>query len=534
MVRVAFVFDAVLTDLHVEEKGDLACAAPVIGSNTTTVNCSAVSFAPVNFNSDISFDASVPQGERLVMVAASITSAAQDTYPTDNTSSAVTAIITNADLSVQIVRGDNTATDEVYDITVRNAGPDPVSNIALRTISNLLNDWTMPPPLRFSIIDDRWRCFSGIESPFGRAWTCSLFSALESGDSSTFTVTVPLSMHKAGYSVESSLQTRFDPVLRNNSTRMRLGMPPLPAMRQGSGAGHASGADASPPATGRRGNGPIPRSADHVPSRARIGATQGVSDMEIILGSVDSGNVLAGRTFHGFVTLANLGPDPAQFPAVAIASDAVLPDLHVEPPFGWTCGSPVIANGMTSMACNAQSMQPSNGNYLYFDFDAIAPPDRSGQVVNFAGVVTSQSQDPVSNNNSDDMHVVVFRNADVQASAQGPLRTHAAASYIARVTNAGPSSAQMASARIRVELPPDVVTLTAPTGWSCDLTVGADSVRSCHATGELPSNSTHDIVVTIRNPYNKAGYKLQFWVESSADFVPANNTASTRLGMPRP
>ena len=229
-VGLGFAFDAELPDLtfKADWSPGWTCNEPEVVNGTTTLSCSKTSLDHLD-GGDIFFTAPQPSnmGQDHVSLAASIQSHSADPLPADNTSSAITALVSEADLAVSIARDQNIGADAVYAITVTNDGPDPVSSVVLNTGVRFLASSSSPA---FSVVsqDARWECSSMLNgTEWG--WMCSLDGLLPMGDSSSFRLTIPLNLMQSRRYIESTLGTRFDPVLRDNTARMRLVTPtPLP------------------------------------------------------------------------------------------------------------------------------------------------------------------------------------------------------------------------------------------------------------------------------------------------------------------
>lgn len=139
------------------------------------------------------------------------------------------------------------------------------------------------------------------------------------------------------------------------------------------------------------------RLSDHDPALllVRLGAVS-FADLEVMAEAIQTSAVI-GEAMEFAVTVANLGPDAAQFPGVGFSLDAELDDLAVSAPAGWTCEAPEISGGTTSLACTADAL--ANGADAVFGLSASAPESALDSSVTLVAAATSQTSDPEDANN---------------------------------------------------------------------------------------------------------------------------------------
>jgi predicted extracellular nuclease len=208
------------------------------------------------------------------------------------------------------------------------------------------------------------------------------------------------------------------------------------------------------------------RLSDHDPAIAYIATA--VADLSVVV-EADPTQVDIGDTMSFAATVANAGPDDAEFPGVGFAFDAELPDLAVGTPAGWICDTPTIGSGETSIACNADGL--ANTATSDFTVTATAPANESGQTIALTAAVTSQTQDLNPVNDSDSASVAVQAQADLAIVVAGPATfvRGDVAEFTATVTNLGPSAAPTMTIGLRANAPSASVDAVEPEGWTCSV-----------------------------------------------------------------
>lgn len=139
------------------------------------------------------------------------------------------------------------------------------------------------------------------------------------------------------------------------------------------------------------------RLADHDPKLLllRIAAVS-FADVSIEVEAIEA-EVVAGNAMEFAAVVANAGPDDAGFPGVGFVLDAELADLQVSAPTGWTCDTPDIAGGNSTVACSAGSLDVDAE--AVFALAATAPEGLIGETVTLTAAATSQTEDPDEANN---------------------------------------------------------------------------------------------------------------------------------------
>ena len=118
----------------------------------------------------------------------------------------------------------------------------------------------------------------------------------------------------------------------------------------------------------------------------------------VVTAEADATETAVGRTMAFAATLANAGPDAAQFAGIGFAVDAGLADLEIDAPAGWSCDAPEQGATGTTLACTIDSL--GAGADAVFGLAATAPADALGRELTLAVAATSQTADPEEENNS--------------------------------------------------------------------------------------------------------------------------------------
>lgn len=246
-------------------------------------------------------------------------------------------------------------------------------------------------------------------------------------------------------------------------------------------------------------------------------------------GSVDPGDVMLFEA-----ALANGGPDAAGFPGIGFAFDAELADLDVGAPAGWSCDTPDVGGGVTSIACNADAL--AAGDIADFVASATAPGSSEGDVITMTAAATSTAQDPNLADNSDAVSVSVGAIADLAVAIAGPpvYVRGTVATYAIEVGNGGPATAPQATLAIHINAPAHSVALTAPSGWTCVAQPSATYAANCTRSGAAPvGNAAFDMAVTIGRKLFPPRLRIRATAASSADDPDPSDNAATltaRLG----
>jgi uncharacterized repeat protein (TIGR01451 family) len=192
-----------------------------------TVTCSIASFtngAAASFSVTVTFSAGLANGSGVTNTA-NITSATSDPNPTNNSSSALTTVGANADLSVTKSGPTFTAstTNAIYTVTATNSGPSNASNVTLTE--------TVPANMTFVSVNQT----SGpVFNCTGTGPIVCTIATLNAGTSATFQFTFFVTNAPQGTQTSNTAtisSTTLDPTPVNNASTVNttIGLP-VPAM----------------------------------------------------------------------------------------------------------------------------------------------------------------------------------------------------------------------------------------------------------------------------------------------------------------
>ncbi len=136
------------------------------------------------------------------------------------------------------------------------------------------------------------------------------------------------------------------------------------------------------------------------------------ADLGVTAEAVEA-EVIAGNALAFAATVHNAGPDAAQFPGFGAVLDAELGDLVVSAADGWTCDTPTVADGTTTVACSSSAL--ASGADAVFALSATAPGTATGSSITLTAAADSQTQDPDASDNNASASVSVVEDPDAAA-----------------------------------------------------------------------------------------------------------------------
>ena len=245
------------------------------------------------------------------------------------------------------------------------------------------------------------------------------------------------------------------------------------------------------PETARNDPGSPLRLSDHDPSvlLLRLAPLQ-FADMAPVVAATQSA-VPVGGVMNWQVTATNHGPDAATFPGLGLAADAVLGDLSIVAPAGWTCDVPGVADGQTTAACTADTL--ASGSHAAFNVTATAPMAASGTAVIMSAAATSQTTDPDAGNDSASAVIAVDAQADlvVTMTAAERIARGAWGNHAIQLRNDGP----VAVGDVVVRLAAGVRESLVQVDDNLDCTIGSAKPfrATCVLVGTLEAGQTRDL-----------------------------------------
>ncbi|MFC3551420.1 lamin tail domain-containing protein [Lysobacter cavernae] len=216
-------------------------------------------------------------------------------------------------------------------------------------------------------------------------------------------------------------------------------------------------------------------------------------------------------------TLANHGPEAADFPGIGFVLDGALPTMAVVAPAGWNCDAPQVDAGKTSVACTASTL--ADGAAATFVVTATATEAQVGATVALAVAADAQSFDPVASNDQASTSAEVFAVADLAVSLLGPgkhLRSGTVGSYLVTLGNAGADIAPQTRLTLSGDAPAANVAIDAPQGWTCDVTAAGAGFEASCSGATLAANTIRPFALAIVAPPREGDERLTVTAQVSA------------------
>ena len=200
-----------------------------------------------------------------------------------------------------------------------------------------------------------------------------------------------------------------------------------------------------------------------------------------------------GANFSYTVTVSNAGPQPA---ANAVWND-VLPAsvrfVSMANVAGWTCTTPA-AGSTGTISCSNPSQ--AVGSAVFTVFANIAANTAAAAIANTATVTTSSiDSNPANNSATVNQNILVSADLSITLSGTDPVTAGTNLTYVATLTNGGPSDAQDANISLPLPSGTSFVSATASNGGVC---AGTTTVVCTWAGATAPGlNRTATIVALV-------------------------------------
>jgi uncharacterized repeat protein (TIGR01451 family) len=359
------------------------CSNPGVGANGT-VACTIAAFgngASAQFTITVQPLPSIQNGTVLSNTATT-NSAGADTNPNNNSSTVLTTVSAQADVSI-VKNGPasaTTGTDITYTITAANGGPSDASNAS----------WSDTLPANTTFVSFVQNTGPAFTCTTGATVSCSI-ATLTSGSSATFTLVVHLAPSAANASTVSNTanitSTTPDNAPGNNTSTVNT----------------------------------------TVTANADLGITKS-----------GPANVSAGNDISYSISLVNNGPSDA---ANVTWSDT-LPANTTFVSFAQNTGPVFACTTGPTISCSIAAL--ATGASATFTLVAhLSPAAANASTISNTATVTSTTTDNTAGNNSSTAQTVVAASADLAVTKSGPTSTpsNTQITYAVGVSNVGPSDA---------------------------------------------------------------------------------------------
>jgi uncharacterized repeat protein (TIGR01451 family) len=231
--------------------------------------------------------------------------------------------------------------------------------------------------------------------------------------------------------------------------------------------------------------------------------------------------VIAGTQLTYAVTVSNAGPSDAQGVSFSLPLDAGTSFASVAASAGSACNaaSPVTCTwaGATAPGVNRTATVVVN----------VAANVANGSLLTVAGTVTSATTDPALGNNTGEATTTVNASADLTIAltdSPDPVIAGTNLTYVATLTNAGPSDAQGASITLPLPAGTSPFSAGASAGGTC--TSGNPSVCTWAGATAPGATRTATIVVTVNSGQTANLSATATAASTTTDPTPGNNTAT--------
>lgn len=361
-----------------------------------------------------------------------------------------------------------------YNITVTNAGTDPVANVTL----------TSAIPANTT--------FDQVTAPGG--WTCPP----PASGASTFTCTAT---SFAVGSATFNVRLNVDPATAPGTT--------LPLS--------ATISSAVPEAN----------TANNT-SSATVNVTTS-ANLEVVSLTAPA-SVNAGENIEVVATVRNNGPSFAANASVSLPLDTDTTFVALTSPTDWNCTSPNVGETGT-VTCTITTFTLTS---VEFRLTVRVKPDvASGATVDSVATATSATTDPNGANNTRQATTNVTTRADLALTASDepdPVSAGAPLIYTIVATNNGPSNASVVTLTTSIPVNTTFVALTAPDGWTCTTPgVGDIGAVTCTTPNFGLGNATFTLRVRVKQgtPVGATISLNAGIVSATSDPNNSNNTASS-------
>lgn len=452
------------TFVSIAAPGGWSCNVPAVGASADNLSCSAPELDTGGVAEFTLVVRVSPSATGTITETVRASSSTSDRNFVNDASSATVRVVPSADLSVSISGPASAPANTLvaYDIVVRNSGPNVAHSV--RLISPIPEQTT----------------YSRTAGP----WTCTFYSLRTPQD-----VDCNGSVG-AGQAVTIRLELWIAPSATGTITSQARVI------------------------------------YDNDPSSANNDATLGlpVSHPRADLGVAVRGpaSIAPGASHFYPIDITSGGPDTAYYASVRIELTGPATLTGVTRSSG-SAGCAI--QGRNDWICGFGHLEPGAAATLFAAFTV--DPAAAGSIT-VAATGSSNSTDPDAANNRDTLETTIAGEADVSVSLSGPAKAapDTDITYVATVTNLGPSAAETVSAYFE-DYPGTFVSIAGPTGWECaDTAIGGTSPVGCNLA-RLEAGAEAEITLVVHvDPGQSDPFSNFVTASSLRDPNPANDDAS--------
>lgn len=240
-------------------------------------------------------------------------------------------------------------------------------------------------------------------------------------------------------------------------------------------------------------------------------------------------SVTAGNNLTYTITVTNLSANAAATVAMTDNTPAGTTFVSVTTPAGWSCATQPAPGGTGPVTCTIASLAGA-GSAVFTMVVNVPAATASGATISNTATVSTTTTDSDPANNTDTEDTAVQTAADLSLTitdSPDPVTAGTNITYVATVTNAGPSDAQAVIVSIPFPNNTTFVSGTVAGGGTC--TTGANI--SCTFTGPVvpgaPRAATITVAVAGNTPAGTVVTANPTVASTTTDPTPGNNSAST-------
>ncbi|MBK9654839.1 MAG: IPTL-CTERM sorting domain-containing protein [Rhodanobacteraceae bacterium] len=241
--------------------------------------------------------------------------------------------------------------------------------------------------------------------------------------------------------------------------------------------------------------------------------------------------VAGGSNFSYTVTVTNAGPQPAANVVWNDTLPTAVRFVSMANVAGWTCTTPA-AGSSGAISCSNPSQ--AVGSAVFTVVANLAASTPAAAIANTATVTTTSiDSNPANNSATANQTITVDANLSILLTdSPDPVSAGSQLTYVATLTNVGPSEAQGASIALPLPATLTFVSAVASAGGACVTpAVGANGTVTCTWAGVTLPAAQRSVTVIAGVPAATASGSILNAIATassgSPDSVPGNNTATT-------
>jgi uncharacterized repeat protein (TIGR01451 family) len=240
-------------------------------------------------------------------------------------------------------------------------------------------------------------------------------------------------------------------------------------------------------------------------------------------------SINAGENVEAVVTVRNNGPSFADSASLSLPLDTDTTFVALTSPSGWNCTTPAVGETGT-VTCTLPTFTLTSVEFRLTT--RVKPNTASGATIDSTATISSATTDPNAANNTRQATTSVTTRADLALTVSDepdPVSAGAQLTYAITATNNGPSNASVVTLTTSIPTNTTFVGLDAPDGWTCTTPgVGDIGPITCTAPNVDLGNVTFTLRVRVKQgtPVGTTITLNAGIASATTDPNSANNTAT--------